>query len=50
MEEYLKKEELISHPESISRLCGFTMFMGELFLHLEVRILIYLVASRTKAT
>ena len=35
-EEYLKKEELISHPESISRLCGFTMFMGELFLHLEV--------------
>lgn len=34
-EEYLKKEELISHPESVSRLCGFTMFMGELFLNLE---------------
>lgn len=35
-EEYLKKEELITHPETVSRLCGFTMFMGELFLNVEV--------------
>lgn len=37
-EEYLKKEELISHPETIPRLIGFTMFMGELFLNVEVEV------------
>ncbi|KAK3090586.1 hypothetical protein FSP39_012897 [Pinctada imbricata] len=35
-EEYLKKEELVANPGSINRLCGFTMFIGELFLNLEL--------------
>ncbi|XP_022317620.2 polyadenylate-binding protein-interacting protein 1-like isoform X1 [Crassostrea virginica] len=35
-EEYLKKEEMIVNPKTIERLCGFTMFIGELFLNLEV--------------
>ncbi|XP_048759822.2 polyadenylate-binding protein-interacting protein 1-like isoform X2 [Ostrea edulis] len=35
-EEYLKKEELIANPNTLDRLCGFTMFIGELFLNLEV--------------
>lgn len=34
--EYLKKEEMIANPKSTDRLCGFTMFIGELFLNLEV--------------
>ncbi|XP_061175772.1 polyadenylate-binding protein-interacting protein 1-like isoform X2 [Saccostrea echinata] len=33
--EYLKKEEMIANPETVDRLCGFTMFIGELFLNLE---------------
>lgn len=35
-EEYLKREEMISSQDGISRLCGFTMFIGELFLNMEV--------------
>lgn len=35
-EEFLKKDEMILNPKLIDRLCGFTMFIGELFLNLEV--------------
>lgn len=35
-EEYLKKEDMIANPKLTDRLCGFTMFIGELFLNLEV--------------
>lgn len=38
--EYLKKEEMIANPKSTDRLCGFTMFIGELFLNLEVDLLL----------
>ncbi|XP_062568847.1 polyadenylate-binding protein-interacting protein 1-like isoform X2 [Saccostrea cucullata] len=34
--EYLKKDEMIANPQMVDRLCGFTMFIGELFLNLEV--------------
>lgn len=37
-EEFLKKDEMILNPKLIDRLCGFTMFIGELFLNLEVEL------------
>ncbi|XP_071144499.1 polyadenylate-binding protein-interacting protein 1-like [Mytilus edulis] len=40
-EEYLKnleKQELISNPDKVPCLCGFVIFLGELFLNLEVTI------------
>ncbi|KAK3584924.1 hypothetical protein CHS0354_021798 [Potamilus streckersoni] len=34
--EYEKRETLVTNPETVERLCGLTMFFGELFSHLEV--------------
>ncbi|XP_033738113.1 polyadenylate-binding protein-interacting protein 1-like isoform X1 [Pecten maximus] len=35
-EDYLKKDDWALSADTIPRLCGFTMFIGELFLNLEV--------------
>ncbi|XP_069128286.1 polyadenylate-binding protein-interacting protein 1-like isoform X2 [Argopecten irradians] len=35
-EDYLKKDDWAMSADTIPRLCGFTMFIGELFLNLEV--------------
>ncbi|KAL3868288.1 hypothetical protein ACJMK2_041115 [Sinanodonta woodiana] len=35
-EEYDKREKLATNPETVERLCGLTMFFGELFSHLEL--------------
>ncbi|CAC5396801.1 unnamed protein product [Mytilus coruscus] len=35
-EEYLIREELISNPDTVPRLCGFANFIGDLFLNWEV--------------
>lgn len=34
--EYLQREELIADPNTVPRLCGFSLFLAELFLLLEV--------------
>ncbi|XP_076084303.1 polyadenylate-binding protein 1-like isoform X2 [Mytilus galloprovincialis] len=35
-EEYLKRDDLISNPGSVPRICGFANFIGNLFLNWEV--------------
>jgi len=35
-EDYLKKDDWVINEETLPRMCGFTMFIGELFLNFEV--------------
>ncbi|XP_013402056.1 polyadenylate-binding protein-interacting protein 1 [Lingula anatina] len=37
-QEHLKREELVKDGNQVSRLHGFAMFMGELFLHMKIKV------------